>query len=225
MRPQPLLRARRPLAVGALGFATLATGASAVAQAQNQGAPSTREPTIPAASIAVAQKPRTHVVKGRAVHVTGAVRSAQAGQVVRLQAQRSGTWVTLGRAVTGPAGRYQLTYRTRRTGSWPLRVRFATANRVLGRLNVYRQAYASWYGPGLFGGHLACGGTLRPGTLGVANKSLPCGTKVSFRYRNRTVRVPVIDRGPYVGGREYDLTVATKQRLGFRGHGYVLATR
>jgi rare lipoprotein A (peptidoglycan hydrolase) len=104
-------------------------------------------------------------------------------------------------------------------------VRFATANRVLGRLNVYRQAYASWYGPGLFGGHLACGGTLRPGTLGVANKSLPCGTKVSFRYRNRTVRVPVIDRGPYVGGREYDLTVATKQRLGFRGHGYVLATR
>ena len=95
----------------------------------------------------------------------------------------------------------------------------------LGRLNVYRRAAASWYGPGLFGSHLACGGCLTPGTLGVANKSLPCGTKVTLRYRGRSVRVPVVDRGPYVAGREYDLTSATKARLGFRGHGYVLATR
>jgi rare lipoprotein A len=90
---------------------------------------------------------------------------------------------------------------------------------------VYRHAYASWYGPGFFGGHLACGGRLTPGTLGVANKRLPCGTKITLRYHGRSVRVPVIDRGPYVGGREYDLTAATKQRLGFRGHGYVLTTR
>jgi rare lipoprotein A (peptidoglycan hydrolase) len=222
-----MLRVRRPLAAGALGFATLATGASTVAQAQNRGAHTSTETagTTPEASIAVASKPRTHLVKGRALRVHGAVRSQHAGQVVRLQAQRSGTWVTLDRAATGPAGRYALSYRTTRTGSWLVRVRAAAANRLLGRLNVYRQAYASWYGPGLFGGHLACGGTLTPGTLGVANKRLPCGTKVGFRYRGRSVRVPVIDRGPYVGGREYDLTAATKERLGFRGHGYVLATR
>ena len=35
----------------------------------------------------------------------------------------------------------------------------------------------------------------------------------------------VIDRGPYVGGREYDLTGATARRLGFGGHGSILATR
>ena len=90
---------------------------------------------------------------------------------------------------------------------------------------MYRSAYASWYGPGLFGNKLGCGGRLAPGSLGVAHKSLPCGTKVTFRHRGRVVRVRVIDRGPYVGGREYDLTAATARRLGFNGHGPVQATR
>jgi hypothetical protein len=217
MRPQLVLRAGRPMAVGVLSFATFAGTTSAVAE--------TQKTTIPTAGIAVTKKPRTHLLKGRALRVAGALRSGQAGQVVALQVRKSETWVTLDRAATDPAGRYSLRYRTTRTGSWRLRVRSATGNRLLGRLNVYRQAYASWYGPGLFGGHLACGGTLTPGTLGVANKTLPCGTKVNLRYHGRSVRVPVVDRGPYVGGREYDLTAATKQRLGFRGHGYVLATR
>ena len=37
--------------------------------------------------------------------------------------------------------------------------------------------------------------------------------------------VPVIDRGPFTGGREYDLTAATKQALGFPDVGTVLTTR
>ena len=65
---------------------------------------------------------------------------------------------------------------------------------------------ASYYGPGLYGNGVACGGTLLPGTLGVANKTLPCGTMVRLRYHGRSVTVPVIDRGPYVAGRDYDLT-------------------
>jgi len=64
-----------------------------------------------------------------------------------------------------------------------------------------------------------------PGTMGVANKTLPCGTKVKLRYRGRTVTVPVIDRGPYVAGRDYDLTTAVKEKLGFPGVGTVLASR
>ena len=71
-------------------------------------------------------------------------------------------------------------------------------------VTVYRPAAASFYGPGLYGGALACGGTLQPGTLGVAHKWLPCGTRVRLRYRGRSVTVPVIDRGPYVGGRDFD---------------------
>jgi rare lipoprotein A (peptidoglycan hydrolase) len=90
-------------------------------------------------------------------------------------------------------------------------------------LTSYRLAGASYYGPGLYGNGVACGGTLEPGTLGVANKTLPCGTMVKLRYHGRSVTVPVIDRGPYVAGRDYDLTTATKQRLGFPGVGYVQA--
>ena len=93
------------------------------------------------------------------------------------------------------------------------------------RLTSYRQAGASYYGPGLYGNGVACGGTLTPGTMGVANKTLPCGTKVKLRYHGRSVTVPVIDRGPYVAGRDYDLTEATKLRLGFPGVGTVLANR
>jgi rare lipoprotein A len=77
----------------------------------------------------------------------------------------------------------------------------------------------------LYGNPLGCGGTLGVGTLGVAHKTLPCGTKVTLRRGSRSVRVRVIDRGPYVGGREYDLTAATAQRLGFSGYGPVLVTR
>jgi rare lipoprotein A len=90
-------------------------------------------------------------------------------------------------------------------------------------LTSYRLAGASYYGPGLYGNGVACGGTLEPGTLGVANKTLPCGTKVKLRYHGRQVTVPVIDRGPYVAGRDYDLTEATKDRLGFPGVGNVMA--
>jgi len=89
------------------------------------------------------------------------------------------------------------------------------ARTVSGGVTGYRLAGASWYGPGLYGGHLACGGTLTAGTLGVANKTLPCGSKVTLRYHGRSVTVPVVDRGPYVGGRDFDLTAATKQKLGF----------
>ena len=46
---------------------------------------------------------------------------------------------------------------------------------------------------------------------------------VKLRYHGHSIRVPVIDRGPYVAGREYDLTEAVRDRLGFPGVGTVLA--
>jgi rare lipoprotein A (peptidoglycan hydrolase) len=76
-------------------------------------------------------------------------------------------------------------------------------------------AVATWYGPGLYGNVLGCGGTLDTGTVGVANKVLPCGTKVTFAYNKRYVTTKVIDRGPFVDGRCWDLTEALKNKLGF----------
>lgn len=83
----------------------------------------------------------------------------------------------------------------------------------------FRWAGASWYGPGLYGNGTACGQTLRRYTIGVAHRSLPCGTMVKFVYRGRAVVAPVIDRGPYVKGRAWDLTAAASEALGFEGAG------
>lgn len=84
-----------------------------------------------------------------------------------------------------------------------------------------RIAGASWYGPGLYGRHTACGETLRANTLGVAHRSLPCGTTVKFAYRGQTLITQVIDRGPYVHGRSWDLTSAASKALGLEGVGQV----
>src|SRR5438874_12544907 len=71
----------------------------------------------------------------------------------------------------------------------------------------YKTAIASTFAT--YGEPLACGGTLAPGQLGVANKDLPCGTEVTFRVKDRELTVPVIDRGPFVAGRDFDLTQET----------------
>lgn len=79
---------------------------------------------------------------------------------------------------------------------------------------------ASWYGPGLYGNNLACGGVLTTSTWGVAHKFLPCGTVLTICY-NRCVRVTVIDRGPFVYGRDWDLTYPVKSAIGMPSVGRV----
>jgi rare lipoprotein A len=85
----------------------------------------------------------------------------------------------------------------------------------------FRSAGASWYGPGLYGNKTACGQTLRATTIGVAHRNLPCGTMVKFVYQGHAVVAPVIDRGPYVKGRAWDLTAAASEALEFEGVGRV----
>jgi hypothetical protein len=166
---------------------------------------------------------RLHVkIGGRAAVVKG---KATPGAVVRLQAWRRGRWATLGRTRVRGGGKFRVTARPRFTLSSGARIATGGRTRKVGRLNVYRYAEASWYGPGLYGNNLACGGTLTPGTQGVANKSLPCGTKVTLRHGSHVARVKVVDRGPYAGDREYDLTAATARKLHFSGTGAVLTTK
>jgi len=84
-----------------------------------------------------------------------------------------------------------------------------------------RWAGATWYGPGLYGSHTACGQVLRPDTVGVAHRNLPCGTTVKFAYEGRQIVTTVIDRGPYSKGNAWDLTNAARQLLGFEGSGLI----
>lgn len=73
---------------------------------------------------------------------------------------------------------------------------------------------ASWYGPGFYGNRTACGQTYTPELIGVAHRTLPCGTLVVIEYRGRVLTVPVIDRGPYIAGRTLDLSNATRLAIG-----------
>jgi rare lipoprotein A (peptidoglycan hydrolase) len=73
----------------------------------------------------------------------------------------------------------------------------------------------SWYGPGFYGKRTACGLAMTTTLIGVAHRSLPCGTKVTFKNpdNGRIVTAPVVDRGPYVSGRQWDLTGGLCKRL------------
>lgn len=169
-----------------------------------------------------------HVVKGNGVRVRGKVRPSGRHRVkVVFRGADRGVIRTRTRA----NGVFAVRFKPRRTGSYSVRAHGVHNRRARGsssparRLTAYRHAGASYYGPGLYGNGVACGGTLSPGTMGVAHKSLPCGTRVKLRYNGRSVTVPVIDRGPYVAGRDYDLTEAVRDRLGFPGVDTVLASR
>jgi Lytic transglycolase len=93
-------------------------------------------------------------------------------------------------------------------------------NNVLTNITGWQTSVASVFTD--FGLPIACpvnNGILHRNDLGVANKTLPCGTMVTFRYGGKGIRVPVIDRGPYIEGREWDLTGATAVALDFPGLG------
>ncbi|MDQ5821203.1 MAG: septal ring lytic transglycosylase RlpA family protein [Actinomycetota bacterium] len=63
----------------------------------------------------------------------------------------------------------------------------------------------------------ACGQVLDGKTSGVAHPLLPCGVKVFLRFRGREVLTQVIDRGPTVPGREFDVTKPLADRMGLHG--------
>ena len=84
---------------------------------------------------------------------------------------------------------------------------------------------ATWYGPGLYGNRMACGGKLTKSTWGIAHKTLPCGKKVAIARGGRIVIAPVVDRGPFVKGISYDLTEKTARALRMLSTGKVRAGR
>jgi rare lipoprotein A len=175
----------------------------------------------------------THnVLVDQRVVVHGTDGSGQSGQTLAIQVRQGRRWATKARVSTGTGGSFRAAWRPHTTGRYFVRALVTGPGSIVAAsasnttaVTVYRTASASWYGPGLYGSPLACGGTLEPGELGVANKTLPCGSRVTLRYHGRHVTVRVIDRGPYVAGRDYDLTDATRSRLGFPDTGTLWSSR
>jgi rare lipoprotein A len=171
---------------------------------------------------------RGQVLLGRKVRFSGRVDRAREGQTISVQRRDSvGAWLEVTRATTDSEGAWSVKWKARSAGSFPVRAVVARdpgsagaaadqASQAL-TLTVYEPTKASTF----YDRITACGIRLKRTTLGVANKTLPCGTRVAFYYNGRSITVPVVDRGPYRRGFSWDLTEATASKLGFEGIGTV----
>lgn len=165
---------------------------------------------------------------GDDVTISGALASAANAKVrVERRDPVTGEWTAIGRDTAGPDGSFSISWETDEIGAYQLRAvpdstpavttattANSTAGTPTGFTTVFRPAVATWYGPGFWGQKTACGVKLTKTTLGVAHKTLPCGTRVTVYLDGREIEVPVIDRGPFAHGASLDLTQATAQALG-----------
>jgi len=221
MTPRPV----RVLAV--LAFAVAATATSASAQTPPTGgtpAPPPSPTTVVASNGEVGIVTRADALLRRMTRFRGTVNTAYAGRTIGIELfdALAGAWVPVATATVGPDGSYLARWRADRIGVLRIRAVVEAPGQASAAsaspevaVTVYRQALATWYGPGFYGRRTACGEKMTHDLLGVAHKRLPCGTPVAISYKGRRVTVPVVDRGPFAHGASYDLTVATAQALAF----------
>jgi rare lipoprotein A len=154
---------------------------------------------------------------------TGSVSQGAGHDIVEIERrgqETNGVWDPTAHATVGANSHYTVTWHANHSGHLAFRAALEPA--VFGRtiaaspgvqVNVFALSIATWFGPGLYGNGTACGEHLTNSILGVANRTLPCGTLVEVYYGGHTIVVPVIDRGPYANGADWDLTVATHNKL------------
>ncbi len=158
---------------------------------------------------------------------TGTAPASEAGDTIeieRLGHETNWQWTPTVTATVANDGSFSAIWSTNHIGRFSIRAvlsqpNSASAASVAPMLTttVYRPSVATQYGPGLYGRRTACGERLGRNTIGVANRTLKCGTKVAIYYDGQTMVVPVIDRGPYANGADWDLTEATGRALGIAG--------
>jgi hypothetical protein len=202
-------------------------------------APSAQSGNVPVSTSGdgVTLTTKASAILRRGLSFSGAAPSRFAGDVIEIQ--RSGhqtgwQWASTVTAAIQSDGSFSAVWHTNHIGRFAIRAvvlspgmaRSATASSTTGSpaqsatstpavtITVYRLSLATLYGPGLYGHKTACGKKLTKTTVGVANRTLKCGTKVAVYYKGRTMIVPVIDRGPFANGADWDLTMATGKALG-----------
>jgi rare lipoprotein A len=159
---------------------------------------------------------------------TGSASPSDAGatiEIERLGHQTNWQWTPTAQATVGSDGSFSAAWQTDHIGRFAMRAlitsssgtAYAASSMPTVTIIVYRQSIATQYGPGFYGKRTACGTKLKPSTIGVANRTLKCGSKVSVYYHGRTMIIPVIDRGPYANHADWDLTTAAAKALGIAG--------
>lgn len=209
--------------VPAFVAASLVLPAGTAAQ-DGTGGSAAPEPAPPASAAGSTLSAGPQALLGRAGKVTGTVRRRYHGRLVRIQRfdDTAKLWRSEARAMVGRDGSFTARWRPRVLG--PVRLRAAVQRRSSASVTnaspevlvrVFKPGMATWYGPGLYGNTTACGQELTPDLVGVAHRTLPCGTMVAVAYGGTSVVVPVVDRGPYADGMTWDLTAAAAKLLGF----------
>jgi len=190
--------------------------------------------TVSASGDGISLATRSGTMLRNRLRFTGSASTATPGQLVeieRLGRETHWRWAPTAHAVVAANGSFEAVWRTDHIGQFAIRAvlepsgarradvsgsRAAAASPAV-TVIVYRRSEATLYGPGLYGRHTACGERLTPSTIGLANRTLPCGTRVALEYDGRTMVVPVIDRGPYGTIADWDLTMATGRALRMPG--------
>jgi rare lipoprotein A len=167
---------------------------------------------------------RAGTMKKKVARFRGAIAASAAGRTVTVERFDDATqaWAAVANATVNADGTYVARWRATRVGEHRMRAvlqstsqaSVAAASPELD-ITVHRSVEATWYGPGFYGRKTACGVKMSRTLLGVAHKTLPCGSNVALLYKGRRITVPVVDRGPYTKGRAFDLTSATAKALGF----------
>ena len=184
--------------------------------------------TVQASGDGISVSTRAAVLLRARLRFSGQVAGAGPSSIVEIErrAGSHGAWIPTAHGPVAADGSFTAVWPADHSGRFAVRAvvqssrgavsRVASASPAL-TVTVYKPAIATTFGPGFWGSQTACGQTLRHSTLGVANRTLPCGTPVSLLWHGHTVVVPVIDRGPYANGADWDLTSATATALGIDG--------
>ena len=150
---------------------------------------------------------------------TGSAPGSMAGQTIeieRLGHQTNWQWAPTVQATIASDGRFSVVWHTDHIGRFLMRAVLTSASNASATsaasaptvtTTVYRQSIATQYGPGFYGQRTACGERLTAGRMiGVANRTLKCGTKVA-------ILVP----RPH-DGRPGDRSWALRQQRGLGSH-------
>lgn len=191
---------------------TSASTAPGLLASSGAGPPSRAEPNT-------LQAPVGGAIVGLPTTIVGRLRARDVNCPVLLEYfdARHG-WTIAGTGRTNATGAFAVVLRPRHIGRFMFRATTARPATAAATspipIEIYRRVVATIFGSGDYGSRTACGQALTPVLLGVAHLKLPCGTQVDITYAGHTITVPVVDRGPYVGGVSYDLTTATAAALG-----------
>ncbi len=218
-----------PALVRAASGGTSPTGGSSVS-GNGHGAGAQVKPgniTVIATGDGITVETRASEMLRSLTRFSGNVGTGAAGDTVEIERrgrETGWTWAPTTHGTAASDGSFSAVWPTNHIGRFSIRAvvehgqtaRAAALSPAL-TITVYRPSFATYYGPGFFGQRTACGVILRKRTLGVANRTLKCGTPVAIDYGGRTIIVPVIDRGPYAHGADWDLTQATAKLLAIQG--------